>query len=172
MVLLHCSTTNSAPLFRRMFHRFPHCKTGSPCVYQTIHQSRFSVACIGETRFTGELQWEKVKKMRHRTTGIHRSRGELLLRFTEWFTAACFTGESTVKKKKNFTSFGQPNKADHLCQLWQSSSNLFVDHVCVWMCQCQKGPQYPLTKSSCQPTVCAYEWRCPIVKWHLIVYCR
>ena len=77
-----------------------------------------------------------------------------------------------LKKKKNFTSFGQPNKADLLCQLWQSSSNLFVDHVCVWMCQCQKGPQYPLTKSSCQPTVCAYEWRCPIVKWHLIVYCR
>ena len=81
-----------------------------------------------------------------------------------------------VMKKKNFTSFGQPNKADHLCQLWQSSSNLFVDHVCVWMCQCQKGPQYPLTKSyycSCQPTVCAYaysyEWRCPIVKCHL--YC-
>ena len=34
------------------------------------------------------------------------------------------------RKKKNFTSFGQPNKADHLCQLWQSSSNLFEHIAC------------------------------------------
>ena len=44
------------------------------------------------------------------------------------------------------------NKADHLCQLWQSSSNLFRSHVCV--CECvsvRGGSQYPLTESSCQP---------------------
>ena len=110
-----------------------------------------------------------------RAIGLRSCLGFLLSGSSNGLAGIMFLGFCTgilIYKKKNFTSFGQPNKADHLCQLWQSSSNLLVDHVCVWMCQCQKGPQYPLTKSCCQPTVCAYEWRCPIVKWHLIVYCR
>ena len=45
-----------------------------------------------------------------------------------------------------------------------------MNHVYVCMCQCQRGPQYPLTESSCQPTMCVYEWRCPTVKCCL--YCR
>ena len=77
--------------------------------------------------------------------------------------------EMTEEEDEEFYKLRPANKADHLCQLWQSSSNLFVDHVCVWMCQCQRGPQYPLTKSSCQPTVYAYERRCPIVKCHLYI---
>ena len=35
-----------------------HCKMNSPPVCQTFHHSRHSVACIGETRFTGECTGE------------------------------------------------------------------------------------------------------------------
>ena len=64
------------PCFAECFTVFLYCKTGSPSIYQTIHQSRFSVACIGETRFTGETTvgvGERNASPKH----IHRSRGAL-----------------------------------------------------------------------------------------------
>ena len=43
----------------------------------------------------------------------------------------------------------------------------------MYVCECEcvrGGPQYRLTESSCQPTMCVSDWRCLIVKCRL--YCR
>ena len=77
--------------------------------------------------------------------------------------------ETIQLQRGGFYKLRPANKADRLCQLWQSSSNLFVNDVCVCMCQCQTAVR--ALNIPCQKVAMSvYEWKYPIVKCRL--YCR